>query len=222
MTKGEKGQQRSLGQRSVRRTKKRSESNGRFDRDWNERGWNGENWSDVAWGSHTWTETSWENEYFSHGWTSGFVFLLPEKCDSEPERVRIVGDIEDLGDMDPQDGLDLCWEGDVWRSMVVPIEPGRFVNFHVVRLEQPIRAPGLLQGWQRWEMHEQRKFTWSPRYEVRAPGRNEILQIHISEKLQTEILRRDQVVTAPHRHLWQQPGQLRCLIYHSSFLSIVF
>lgn len=140
----------------------------------------------------------WSHEHFSTeplvddpqtSATAGLVFVLAAEAfeafetpssemmteDTGPMRVRVVGDLDELGyseeleEWDPNLGVDLCWEGDVWRSFVIAVEPETLVHFSLVRLDQPESHPGLLQGWRRWEMHEQRHFTWSPRHSLRAP-----------------------------------------------------
>ena len=141
-------------------------------------------WGSSCYFSHDWNGTN-ENEQVASNIPAGVVFLLDgeaaevmggkeqlERLEAQPEldgtgplRVRIVGDIEELGfsegKWDPNLGVDLCWEGDGWRSMVIKVSPESFFHFCVVRVDQPESHPGLLQGWARWEMHTARDFTWS-------------------------------------------------------------
>eukprot|EP00913_Durusdinium_trenchii_P010855 g10184.t1 len=179
----------------------------------------------------------WSHEHFSTeplvddpqtSATAGLVFVLAAEAfeafetpssemmteDTGPMRVRVVGDLDELGyseeleEWDPNLGVDLCWEGDVWRSFVIAVEPETLVHFSLVRLDQPESHPGLLQGWRRWEMHEQRHFTWSPRHSLRAPKANEILEVFLrrehcdgrsvtSWSIPRRVLPRRAVVTAP-------------------------
>lgn len=182
----------------------------------------------------------WGNScYFSHDWSAdaGIVFLLaPEASDvlmppwrvatelssegTGPMRVRIVGDTEDLGlaegQWDPNLGIDLCWEGDGWRSMVIPLEPESIFHFCVVRVDQPESHPGLLQGWRRWEMHEARHFTWSQKHRLQAPSSNEILEVHLSgprcAPSSLQVLPRQAVTTGNRRCPWQAPG-MKCYTF---------
>ncbi|CAK9017035.1 Uncharacterized protein SCF082_LOCUS13447 [Durusdinium trenchii] len=206
----------------------------------------------------------WSHEHFSTeplvddpqtSATAGLVFVLAAEAfeafetpssemmteDTGPMRVRVVGDLDELGyseeleEWDPNLGVDLCWEGDVWRSFVIAVEPETLVHFSLVRLDQPESHPGLLQGWRRWEMHEQRHFTWSPRHSLRAPKvvwlesleigfANEILEVFLrrehcdgrsvtSWSIPRRVLPRRAVVTAPGRPFWQEPGTLRCFTF---------
>ena len=66
-----------------------------------------------------------------------------------PARIRIVGDVDDLGYgedglLDPQFGLDLCWEDDRWKSIVLSVKPCSKIHFYVVRLDQKESHPGKL------------------------------------------------------------------------------
>ncbi|CAJ1346190.1 unnamed protein product, partial [Effrenium voratum] len=101
-----------------------------------------------------------------------------------PMRVRVVGNLEELGqeesgNWDPNLGIDLIWEGDGWKSFLVPAPPCKELRFCLVRVDQSESHPGLLQGWRRWEMHEARQFTWSAEHVVYAPARG-VLEIFLT------------------------------------------
>ncbi|CAJ1440489.1 unnamed protein product [Effrenium voratum] len=101
-----------------------------------------------------------------------------------PMRVRVVGNLEELGqeesgNWDPNLGVDLIWEGDGWKSFLVPAPPCKELRFCLVRVDQSESHPGLLQGWRRWEMHEARQFTWSAEHVVYAPARG-VLEIFLT------------------------------------------
>jgi len=202
-------------------------------------------WGSSCYFSHDWngTNENGENEQFvASNIPAGVVFLLDGEAaevmggeglrllpldGTGPLRLRIVGDIEELGfsegKWDPNLGVDLCWEGDGWRSMVIKVSPESFFHFCVVRVDQPESHPGLLQGWARWEMHTARHFTWSQTYGLRAPCSNEILQVYLKAHhcrghnsevavLNTRKLPRHAVTTAPGRPFWQPPG-MRCFTF---------
>ena len=82
------------------------------------------------------------------------------RTNTGPMRPRIVGNLEELGfckeetSWEPQGGLDLWWEGDCWTSTVISTEPDLEIEFCVVRLDQAESHPGLMQAWERTEMHE--------------------------------------------------------------------
>jgi len=107
------------------------------------------------------------------------------ELDSGPMRVRIVGNVEDLGlcddrSWDPHYGIDLVWERDGWRSMILQVAPGSKVEFCVVRLDQPESHPGVLQGWKRSEVHASRRFSWSAVQSVEVPALGQVVEVSLS------------------------------------------
>merc|ERR1739848_365195 len=93
--------------------------------------------------------------------------------DTGPMRVRIVGNIDDLGYeegwFNPQLGIDLFWEGHRWTSVVFQAIPNSIVRFFVVRLDQSDHHPGLMQGGHRINVHDSRHFNWGPEQTVKIP-----------------------------------------------------
>eukprot|EP00928_Gymnodinium_smaydae_P032034 TRINITY_DN23319_c0_g1_i1.p1 TRINITY_DN23319_c0_g1~~TRINITY_DN23319_c0_g1_i1.p1 ORF type:complete len:546 (-),score=18.73 TRINITY_DN23319_c0_g1_i1:30-1667(-) len=155
-----------------------------------------------------------------------------EDCtlDTGPMRVRIVGDIPDLGlsedgSWDPQNGVDLCWEGKGWRSLVYQVAPQSWLRFCVVRLDQSESHPGVLQGWRRSEVHDYRKFTWSSMHTVVAPDVGQIAEVrldtlhcrwHSREYPETRVFARNELVLQAGGvmpHTASHAGSQRCYTF---------
>lgn len=150
-----------------------------------------------------------------------------------PMRPRIVGNLEELGggdgDWEPQGGLDLWWEGDCWTSTVISLEPDRDVEFCVVRLDQAESHPGLMQPWERVEMHDARHFTWGPKLKLRSPRAGEVAEVFLRASNcdcsaswaspPVWLRSREELVAGPDRPLpWsdQPPGTQRCFTFDAS------
>lgn len=125
-----------------------------------------------------------------------------------PMRLRVVGDTEPLGcwydKPDSQLGVDLFWEGDRWVSTLVPAVPAETLRFTVQRVEQSETHPGVLQGSQRTDIHDNRTFLSCPWHAVTAPsaGSVAIVRLQCPELFKLRCLRglkviprRDAVVT---------------------------
>ncbi|CAE7512973.1 unnamed protein product [Symbiodinium natans] len=155
-------------------------------------------WGGSCYFSHDWTEGHMDLQpvkpagiRFRLAQDAAQVLLGPPwarpdtRTNTGPMRPRIVGNLEELGfckeetSWEPQGGLDLWWEGDCWTSTVISTEPDLEIEFCVVRLDQAESHPGLMQAWERTEMHEARHFTWGPRLTIRSPAPGEVAEVFL-------------------------------------------
>lgn len=108
--------------------------------------------------------------------------------DTGPLRLRVTGDVEALGcwdsywDWDPENGIDLFWEGRQWTSLVLPVPPETTIRFRVFRLEQSESHPGVLQGNHRIKVHESRQCGWGWEYSLESPDAGQVVEATLSTK----------------------------------------
>eukprot|EP00811_Abedinium_folium_P033429 NODE_6393_length_1676_cov_2.198838.p1 GENE.NODE_6393_length_1676_cov_2.198838~~NODE_6393_length_1676_cov_2.198838.p1 ORF type:complete len:547 (+),score=89.87 NODE_6393_length_1676_cov_2.198838:2-1642(+) len=105
------------------------------------------------------------------------------ELDTGPARLRLLGSTEALGCLNgvgnPQDGVDLFWEGDGWASVVVPVTPHTPIAFEVLRVDQPESHPGVLQGYRRIEVHAAREYIRGARHLIRTAAEDEVLEVRL-------------------------------------------